>query len=242
VKKIFLPLVILGIGLSLWQLVSSVANIPSWLLPSPTEIVVSIFTNPVLLNHVRITAGEFLPALGIASALGILIGVLLAKMPIFRKITYPYVIVLGSLPASCFAPIINLWLGIGTLSKIAVAIIMSMLVIVTATTTGISQVDRYVIEAARLDGASFIRRTLSIELPLALPNVFTGLRMGWSMALIGAVVSELYGAHGGLGYFMFVKTKTFRTVDVFAGVAVLASLSYAGFLIFDWIEKKVVTW
>ena len=202
----FLPLAVLVFVIGGWEGLSCLPSIPEWLLPSPVSVVRVIATSAVLRSDIKITAGEFLVAFVIASVLGIAIGAALAKVPLFRTMTYPYIVIFGSLPASCFAPIITLWLGIGYLSKVIVGIIMASLVIITATTTGVAHIPKEVEEAAKLDGAKPLTLLLKIDLPLALPNIFTGLRMGWAMALIGAVVSELYGAYGGLGYYIFVQT------------------------------------
>lgn len=240
--KRLLTLAVLIVLIGAWQALSNFSGIPRWLLPPPSLVVSTAISSSVLASNILITVKEFLLAFFIASLSGIVFGVLLAKAKLFRSIAYPYIVIIGSLPASCFAPIINLWLGIGYISKVVVGVIMSGLVIILTTSTGVARIDPSVKEAAKLDGASALVSIFKIELPLALPNIYTGLRMGWAMALIGAVVSELYGAYGGLGYYIFVQTKTFHPTQMFAGVISLALISYFGFVTFDQVEKHTVSW
>jgi len=241
-SAVYLPgLTAVALG-GIWQAATTVFRVPSWLLPAPCAILKAAFSSPVLLTHTKVTCIEFLLGFGISIIVGIGYGVLITRWRTLSEATYPFLIVISSLPASSFAPILAIWLGYGIVAKVVVSFILSFFALTTSTVTGIKEIPQEIKDAAKVDGAGFWRRIRSIELPLAMPSIMIGLRLGWSMALVGAVVSELYGAKEGLGYLIMYNVKMFRTTELFTAVLMLSLISIAGFALARLCEKRLVTW
>lgn len=239
---IYLPVLTVIVLGGTWQATVMVFHVPSWLLPTPYAILKAFFHSPALLGHTKVTCIEFLLGFGISIGVGISYGILISRWRTLREATYPFLIVVSSLPASSFAPLLAIWLGYGVTAKIVVSFILSFFAITTSTVTGIKEIPQEIKDAARVDGAGFLRRIRSIELPLALPSIMIGLRIGWSMALVGAVVSELYGAKAGLGYLIMFNVRMFRVTGLFTAVLMLSLISIAGFELVGLCERRLVKW
>jgi len=223
-----------------WELLTSATgSIPEWMLPAPSSIVVHVIDNADLfLVHTRTTCIEFLIGYATALVLGVLWGVVLSQFRIVREASYPYVIILGALPAAAFAPIANIWFGYGLVSKAIVAAAIAIFPVVTSTVTGIQTIPREAVEAAMLDGAGGFVLVSKILLPLALPSIMIGMRIAWAGAIIGAITSEIFGAVRGLGYAIQFGLRMSRVLDIFAATGILSILSVTGYLILRTLEKR----
>jgi NitT/TauT family transport system permease protein len=147
-----------------------------------------------------------------------------------------------TLPKIALAPLFVLWFGIGPTNKIMFAAMLVFFMVFFTTYQGTRQVDRDLVENARLLGASRWAIWTKIAVPYSAVWVFTGIRIGLPYALIGAIVGEFVAADSGVGFRIKEATSFFNTASVFAGLLVLMGISLMLLGILSLIERRVLRW
>ena len=153
---------------------------------------------------------------------------------------YPLVILAQILPILAIAPILIVWFGLGLWSKVVVVVLISFFPIVVSLSDGLKVKNQGQVDMLRSLGASGRQIMLKLRVPLALPHLFSGLKLAITAAVIGAVVGEWIGANAGLGYLMRIKSPLFQTDVVFAAIVVIALLTVALFGSVKLIERWVL--
>ena len=228
------PGLIVMVFLLIWQAVVWLFGIPEYLLPSPLEVVQALGLEWKRLSLATgRTAGSMLAGFGCSAVLGIMLGSLLAVVPLARRGVYPLTLLLQMVPLVAIAPMLVIWFGYGAPSVIAAACIVSIFPVIAGTLDGLQSVDPGLRELFGIHRASRIRTWWLLGLPSSLPNIFTGLRIAAGLAVIGAVVGEFVGAYGGthapLGAVITSALKQNRTDVVFAAIALASILGFALF-------------
>lgn len=177
-----------------------------------------------LFRHIWVTLEEMLLGFLAGAGLGIGLGFLFAFNPRLAAVFDPLMVLLNALPRVVLAPLFVLWFGLGLLSKVVMAVSLVFFVVFFATYTGIREVDRDLINNARILGASQRDLTRHVLFPSALTWIFSSLRTSIGFALIGAVVGEYLGAHEGMGWLINFEESMFRSTGVIAGLVVLMVL------------------
>ena len=241
VRSTIAPLATGLIVVGMWELLThGTGSIPAWMLPAPSQIISHLIAKaPVFLGHTWETSKEFLGGYSGAVIFGIVYGLILSSFRFLREATYPFVIVLGALPAAAFAPLANIWFGYGSLSKMVVAAVIAVFPIITSTVTGVRTIPRETVEAAMLDGASGFVMVWHILLPLAMPSIMIGLRIAWAGAIIGAITSELFGAVKGLGYVIQFGLRMSKTLDIYVAAMLLSTMSLVGYFVLKAVEGRI---
>ena len=146
------------------------------------------------------------------------------------------------MPIPVIAPLMVVWFGFGIVPKIIVIGLFTFVPVVLGFAAGLASADRAATDLMRTFGASRRQLYRYVKIPAALPDLFTGLRVGAIYAVLGAIFGELAGAVDGLGIFMEQQRQSFRTDLVFGGVFVVAALSYALFLLVVLAERLIAPW
>src|SRR5436190_15842948 len=128
---------------------------------------------------------------------------------------------MNAVPRVVLAPLFLLWFGLGVASKVALAVTLVFFVMFFNTYQGVRDVDRVLIDNARMLGASELQLVRHVLVPSALTWIFSSLHTSLGFALVGAAVGEYLGSARGLGYVISQAEGTFDTTGVFAGMAVL---------------------
>lgn len=213
--------------LALWELASRTVIDP-YFLPTPSAIIARAVTSlPTMLPYFAVTLGEALLGALIGAAVAIPLGYAIAKSRTVARTIEPYTAMSQAIPAVAIAPVLALWLGYGTAPILALCAVMVFFPISLTTTYGLGHIDPDVIAAARLDGAHGWSLLRSIEFPLALPAILTGLRNGLTLAMTGAVVGEFVIGGNGLGQLLTAQQRNNDTEGLFATVAALAVVAIA---------------
>jgi len=220
-------------ALAAWQLASRVADTP--ILPTFTDVarrLLELAADGELAEIVQATVGRWLAAFSISAVLGLCLGVVLARINVLRALALPVVDFVRAVPATLLVPAAIALLGLGSSMVVAVVVASATWPILVSTVDGVSRVDPLTLDSAR---TCHFRRIglLRISLRAAVPDLLAGLRIGLSVSLAVLVVAELLGATSGLGYFIRNSQQTFRIVDTYAGVVLLALLGWVldtGFL------------
>ena len=228
-----------GRGVRMWQLALLVAFLAVWEgttrlgwvdpfhISMPSRIAVQIVkwaAGGMLFRHIAVTLLEMILGFLAGAGLGVALGFLFAFQPRLAAIFDPVMVLLNALPRVVLAPLFVLWFGLGLLSKVVMAVSLVFFVVFFATYTGVREVDRGVIDNARILGASQRDLTRHVLLPSALVWIFSSLRTSVGFALIGAVVGEYLGAHEGMGWLIYFEESMFRSTGVIAGLTVLMVL------------------
>jgi ABC-type nitrate/sulfonate/bicarbonate transport system permease component len=178
----------------------------------------------------------------IASILGILLGLCVARIGAVRWFFDPLISIAFSTPKIVFLPIIILWLGVYEASKMTMIVIESILPIVTATVSGVASVDRFLVWSARSMGASQSRILWSVCLPAAFPAIFTGMQVALPITLIVTIVCEMLLGGYGIGGRMINASRFSDTLGVFAGIVETAILGFVLIRVVALVRARVLRW
>jgi ABC-type nitrate/sulfonate/bicarbonate transport system permease component len=241
--------------IALWWVVTAfvlpiTASTSSFFFPDPVAILASLvesFVGPGFLDYVLPTLWRFLVGFLIAALAGITVGTLLGVYTTARLAALPFVNLFRSLPGVTLIPIVTLFLGLGNEQKVTLIAIASVWPILMNAMDGARSLDLTIRESAMAYRVHGLDRYRFVIIPAATPQIFAGLRISISIALIVAVVSELFGASGlrgdaGIGYFLVNAQTSFDMPALWAGVILLGIIGYLINLIFNVIESKLLAW
>lgn len=217
-----------GVGvavLALWQLLATTGLVDPFFVSRPTDIAVRVWqwlVSGTIWPDLAVTLEEALLAFVIGAALGVTCGFTLARLPRVSLVLNPYIRMLNALPRVVLAPLFLLWFGLGIWSKVVLGVTLVFFVVFFNTYQGVRDVDRVLVDNARMLGASEADLIRHVFGPSALTWIFSSLHTSIGFAIVGAVVGEYLGASRGIGYVISQAQGTFDTTGVFAGLAVLS--------------------
>lgn len=199
------------------------------LLPTPSAVArAAVSQSGILWPALGSTASAVLAGLAASALAGILAAVALSTSRWVERAFYPYAIFFQIVPIVAIAPLLVIWFGYGRRAVIAAAFIVSVFPVIANTLAGLLSVDPALRDLFRLYGAGRLARLVKLELPWALPDVLTGLRVAAGLAVIGAIVGEFVGG-GGLGVVVLEAMRQQRTDLVFAAILHASLLGLALF-------------
>jgi ABC-type nitrate/sulfonate/bicarbonate transport system permease component len=196
----------------------------------------------LLWSNFLVTAEEVLLGIFVAAVVGFVSAVAIHRFVTIRRSFYPLLVASQAVPIVVLAPILTFWLGFGLLPKLVVIALVSFFSIVVATLAGFGQIDPDLIKLMRTFDASGARIFRHIELPAALPGLFTGARIAVAVAVIGAVLAEQAGSNSGLGYVLLQSIPQLLTARAVAAVVILSVFAIALFALLGLAERLVVPW
>ncbi|MCH7718559.1 MAG: ABC transporter permease [Chloroflexi bacterium] len=226
-----------------WQGVVALFDIPAWKLPAPSAIGAELVASRALfLRHAWVTLEEVLLGFGVALALGVILAGLIASFPTFQRAVYPFVIASQTVPIIVIAPLLLIWVGYGLAPKIIVVALIAFFPIVVNTVDGLRGVDADMVNMMRTLGASRRQVFVKIQVPTALPFLFSGVKVAITFSVIGAVIGEWVGASAGLGYLTRVSVPLFLTARSFGAVVILSAMGVSLFVAVALLERLLLPW
>jgi NitT/TauT family transport system permease protein len=238
--------VILAVGLiALAEVAANREWVNSLILPNPSSVwnaLVDGFERGIYWRHIRSTVFSTLAGFGSAAVVAITIGGILAAVPRLERIFLPFIVAFQTLPKVAVAPIIILWLGFGTQSKVVIIATICFFPILVNTLQGLRIRDQERLELLRSLGASRWQLFRYLRFPDSLPYVFAGLNIGVVFALIGTVIAEFLGSREGLGVLLVQQQAAFNVPGMFAALILLMIVGLILNGITRLVEKKVVFW
>ncbi len=230
--------------LVVWQAVVWIGGYPDFILPGPGVVLarfVRAWVDGPLPQHTWTTLVEVVLGFAAGAALGLAAGALLARSRRASLVLSPYLVAAQSTPILALAPLLVLWFGNGLLGKVVICALIVFFPVAVSTMVGLRGVDRRLIELGRSLRASRRQLLTSIELPAALPQILGGMRVGVTLAVVGAIISEWAGANGGLGWLINVaRGSTFDTPLMFATLLTIALLGVALYGLMTLVERRLV--
>lgn len=202
--------------------------------PALVELVVS----GELWRHINSSMQSILTGYTIAVLLGLSLGIMITRFRSIHSMVMPVVDMMRPIAALTLFPLIILVLGLGIRSKSFVILWTAWPAILLNTMYGLENVNVEVQEASMLDGADYPRKLWYILIPLGLPVIMTGLRIGLSGGWISLVSAEMLGASSGLGYSILAYSQTFKFAEMYSIIIVIAMIGLFMNLILKWIQDK----
>ncbi|HPR51540.1 MAG TPA: ABC transporter permease [Deltaproteobacteria bacterium] len=238
-----IPAVTVFFLLAAWETACRILNVPDFIVPTPTHIVsTGISQAPLLLVHAGTTAGEILLGITLALMIAVPLSVLMFAHPSVEKTLAPFLVASQAIPVFALAPLLVVWLGYGIASKVLMAAIIIFFPITVSMLEGFKNCGREYVMLFRLMGAGFWKTMRLLYWPWALPHFFSGLKVGVTVATIGAVIGEWVGAQKGLGYLMIQANARLKVDLVFAAIAWLTIMGLCLWGFVGYLERKVITW
>jgi NitT/TauT family transport system permease protein len=228
------PCVALVVFLGAWEVAVWAWQIPAFLLPPPSAVAQALLDEPRTLARAFGTTARA-AVLGFASsaALGVASAVLLSSSRWLERALYPYAVFLQTVPIIAIAPLLVIWFGPGLRAVTVSALIVSIFPVIANTLAGIRSVDPALRDLFELYSASRAATLVKLELPAALPQIFTGLRVAAGLAVIGTIVGEFVAGfaegEAGLGIKILAAARQSLTAQIFACVLLAALLGLALF-------------
>jgi len=226
-----------------WETFAVWAGLPGWLLPAPSAIGASLVEwRSEIAQHTLVTLYETIAGFALSIAIGIPLAVAIVYSPTLQKTIYPILLALQSVPKVAIAPLLALWIGFGMWPKIIVVFLVCFFPIIVATATGLQSVPPQMMELVRSLSASTLQTFVKIRFPIAMPQIFVGLKIAITFAVIGAVIGEFVGSESGLGYLILVSSSQSRTPLAFAALLVLTVMSIVLYYAIEYLERVLVPW
>ena len=243
------PLAVILLLLGAWELaarwdwISDALNIQDFLVPAPSDVATSLWRDRSLLaDDFWVTFREV--ALGFLCALvgGLAFAILLHLSDTLRRALYPLLVATQTIPPVAIAPILVVWFGFGLGPKVLLIALVCFFPVTVNTLDGLRSVDPQLLTMMRTLGAGRAQILGRVELPSALPFIFSGTKIAVAVAVIAAVFAEWVGAESGLGHQIFIASSQLLTARMFAAITLLAVMAIVLFALVAVIERRVVTW
>ncbi|HEX6587196.1 MAG TPA: ABC transporter permease [Solirubrobacterales bacterium] len=226
-----------------WELISGALDIEDFLVPAPSEIAESLWRDRSLLaEDAWVTLREVVLGFLCALAAGLAFAIVLHLSDTLRRAFYPLLVASQTIPPVAIAPILVVWFGFGIGPKLLLVALICFFPITVNTLDGLRSVDPQLITMMRTLGAGRTQILGRVELPSALPFVFSGARIAVAVAVIAAVFAEWAGADSGLGHQILIASGQLLTARMFAAIVLLSAIAILLFGLVAIIERKVVTW
>jgi NitT/TauT family transport system permease protein len=220
--------VLFGIAVLLtWEGLVSARVMDKFFFSRPSDIVLRVWqwiAAGTVWTHLAVTMTEAALSFAIGVAFGITFGFLLARVNWLAALLDPYIRIANALPRVVLAPIFLLWFGLGIWSKVALGVTVVFFIVFFNTYQGVREVDRVLLNNARMLGANERQLIRHVLIPSALTWIFSSLHISIGFAIIAVVVGEYLGASKGVGYVISQAEGVFDTTGVFAGMTVLAAV------------------
>ncbi|WP_110252263.1 ABC transporter permease [Streptohalobacillus salinus] len=235
------PMLVLVLLLVIWEMSSRLLDIPAWLLPAPTVIVAEGIDGWGNYQHHLISTTQ-LAFFGflIGATVGLVVAMTLHLLPAVKRAIYPLLILSQNIPIIVLAPLLVIWFGFGVMPKLIVITLVCFFPIAVSTIDGFRQTSYELLHYMHMAGASKQQIFTKLELPHALPSIFSGLKIAATYSVMGAVISEWLGANQGIGVYMTLAQSSFRTDRVFVAIFFIMILCMIFFGAIIGLEKVLI--
>ena len=237
------PLALVAILLGAWELYARTSGVSPFVLPAPTQVLGALWDfRAEAVRHAVPTIVETVVGFSVSIAGATAVAVALDRVAWARRAVEPLLVSSQTIPIVAIAPLIVVWFGFGLLPKVLVVVLVTFLPITIALLDGFASTSAEATELMRSFGASAGETFRKIRWPSGLPAFFTGLRISATYAVVAAVIGEYVGATDGLGIWMQLSQRSFRTDLVFAAILLTAVLSVGLYGLVVLAERATIPW
>jgi ABC-type nitrate/sulfonate/bicarbonate transport system permease component len=225
--------------LLLWQFVIVLRLVNPAVFPGPLQVVDAAFTRvplPDLISNVTASLMRVVIGFAIGAGLGVILGIASGWYRLFGRILWPPLEILRPIPPLAWIPLALLWFGLGEESKIFIISLGAFFPVITNTYKGMIEIDPALLRIAQTMGLRGVRLLAQVAFPASLPDIATGLRVGWSLSFGSLVAAEILAAQKGLG-FMIMHARELGEISVIVyGIILIGLLN----LITDYLLNKLI--
>lgn len=242
-RRIAVPAITVIVLLVVWEAVVRLGVVPNFLLPSPTQVIAALVGDSSLLaSHAGTTLVESALGLVIGVAVGFVAAVLMDRFETIYLALDPLITISQTIPTVAIAPLLVLWFGYGLAPKVILIVLTTFFPVAVSLVSGFKATDPDMIDLMRTMGASDLQIFCQVKLPGALDQLFSGLRISATYAIVGAVISEWLGGFSGLGVYMTRVRKSFAYDRMFAVIILISALSLALMYLVDLLQRVCMPW
>ncbi|WP_292836156.1 ABC transporter permease [Microbacterium sp.] len=244
-----LPIVLALLGiLVIWYAVSYLflSEDRRFLLPPPHEVFGETFGNTKVIGPMLVALGQTISValigLTLAVAIGMAWAILMSQWRIAERVLYPYAVILQTIPILALTPLIGIWMGYGIPARVAVCVIIAVFPMISNTLFGLQSAEASAHDLFTLNKATRWQRLTKLQLPAAIPAIFTGLRNAAGLAVIGAIVGDFFFQQGSQGIGGLLRTYTLRLnmESLFLAIIFTALFGVLVFSIFAALDRAIV--
>ena len=238
-----LPLLVIIILIGAWDLAVHLFDVKAYILPSPREVWHSTTGNKSLLwDGVKATGKEVIVGFALSIVLALPVGIALGQSAILQRVLVPLLVIAQIVPKVALAPLMIVWFGLDLSAKVIFVVLLSFFPIIVNTMVGVASASSDFRRLALSVGLGRWAALFKVTLPQALPNVFAGLKIGITLAVIGAVVAEFITSQSGLGFLILTAQGQVDTPLLFASIFVLTVLGLVLYGLVALVEWLIMPW
>lgn len=241
IVPVLAALVVFVVG---WKATVVVGGYPPFILPPPESVAarfVEAWVEGIIGPHAWTTLVEIALGFAVGAGLALAAGYLLARSALAERLLSPYLVAAQATPILALAPLLALWFGPGLTSKVVICSLIVFFPVAVATMVGIRSVDARLLELARSLRATRNQVLWTLEVPAALPSILGGMRVGVTLAVVGAIVGEWAGAERGLGVLInLARGSLFDIPLMFATLLTIALVGVVLYLVVVVVERRLV--
>lgn len=238
-----LAVAFLALLVGAWELYADLGGVDWLILPPPHKVASALYDDRGLLwDNFRVTAGEVLLGILVAGATGFACAIALHRWLTLRRSVYPLLVASQTVPIVMVAPLLVVWLGFGIAPKLVIIGLVAFFPIVVTTLDALSRVDPELGKLLETLDASRLRTLRHVELPAALPGLFSGAKLAVVFAVIGAVFAEWAGSSSGLGHLFQQAIPQLLTARAYAAVLILSAFAITLFGLLTLAERLALPW
>jgi NitT/TauT family transport system permease protein len=240
-----LSLAIFVVFVLLWEASIDLLGISTLILPKPSSVAISLWDglrSGSLLRNFGVTLYEVVAGFAIGAVGGLLLGAMISQVSLLEKVFYPYVVAFQTVPKVAIAPIIIIWLGFGTFSKVVITATIAFFPVLANTIVGLRAAPADQVELLVSLTANPLQIFWKVRVPQALPYIFVGLDVAIVLAVIGAIVGEFVGSQAGLGYLILQRNLSMDMAGVFAVLVILSAMGVGLHLLVQSLQRRIVFW
>lgn len=242
-------LFVFAVFIAFWDVITRFGFVSPIILPTPWETLEdlifvgkNLITGGYMLKALWITLLEVFYGFLLAIAIGFTLGVIVGETAFGERAIMPYLVAIDTMPKVAFAPLFVAWLGFGIESKVALAAFIATFPIIVGTAAGLHAADANSRMLFKTIGASRWQTLVKMKLPMGLPQIFTGLKIGSVGVMAGAITGEFLGGGKGFGELIRTAASTLDTPRVFSLILYLSVVGLALFAFVSWVERRFVFW
>lgn len=232
--------------LGAWQLLVIAGDYPPFILPGPVDVAeafVRLLSDGRLVRHTLVTLSEVIPGLSLGVIVALPLAYLLTKSPLAERLISPYLIASQAIPVIAIAPLLTIWVQSWYWSRVLVAALTVFFPILVSSIAGLRAVPREFYDLMHSLRATRLQTFRKMELPAALPTVLAGLKVGATLAVIGAIVGEFVQPKSqGLGYLLVTARYQFKTDEVFVVLFTLSAMALSLYGLVFLAERRLLRW
>jgi NitT/TauT family transport system permease protein len=239
------PWIMVVVVLLLWQAISMFGLVESFLIPPPIEVAreaVTVIQNGTLWVHIQATMTPVLLGLALGVLMAVLLGYIIARLPLLEDLLSPLIVALQSTPVVAYAPLLVIWFGSGVQSKVITSALIVFFPMLLNTITGLRNVPPGLRDMMRALRATPWQMFTRLEVPAAMPVLMSGLKISATLSVIGAVVGEFISANAGLGFLINLARSQYDTPLVFVAILTLTLLARLLYSLAAWAERRALRW